>query len=349
VAHAGRVADEHHAGGDALGEDARVVAGEADQLGQIAHGGPHARVERDALGVGGGRERDLHAGRVRELGGARGERVAPAGQPVGRGRAAVDPQAHAGWHRGERVRLDEDPRGGDEEVGVGARHAHRVGKRDPVVVAAREHVGDVEPPDQRPRAERRRVEAGALLVGERDHRDAWEPLGDREAGGDAERAVEAAAAAHAVEVGAGRPPRPGRVGDRPERAGGIAFDAQSGGARLLAEPGLGRGQLGGPREPRHAVGAAGVEPGEPVAQLVRADHERTRHAWSGRTQATSPPTITIATGLCPNRYGTCSAGPSSTMTSARLPGSSEPSSSLQPSTQAALRVDASSASRTLQP
>ncbi len=177
----------------------------------------------------------------------------------GAGRAAVDPQPHAGGHGGERVRLDEDPGGGDEEVGVAAgqlvggddqprgggervaalaaprraRHGrrgpakvsasrireaserdaaggraealevlrlvdvqleeaaqprqpgrrpgerrrvgaggrHRVGERDAVVVGAGQRVGDVEPADERARAERRRVEARALLVGERDHRD----------------------------------------------------------------------------------------------------------------------------------------------------------------------------------
>ena len=48
---------------------------------------------------------------------------------------------------------------------------HRVAERDAVVVDAVERVVDVELPDQRAGAERRRVEARALLVGERDHRD----------------------------------------------------------------------------------------------------------------------------------------------------------------------------------
>ena len=94
---------------------------------------------------------------------------------------------------------------------VDARTRHRVAERDPVIVHARERVVDVEPPGQRAGAERRRVEARALLVGERDdrHRQA---LGDREAGGDPERAVEAPARAHGVEVRADRPPGPGASG-----------------------------------------------------------------------------------------------------------------------------------------
>ena len=69
-----------------------------------------------------------------------------------------------------------------------------------------DRVVDVEPPDQRPRAERRRVEARALLVGERDHgqRD-LRAGGDREAGRHAERAVVLPAVAHAC-PGASRPP-----------------------------------------------------------------------------------------------------------------------------------------------
>ena len=339
-------------------------------------------LEAHAVAARGGGERDVGRHRPR----ARRERVAPGVEPRGVGGAGVDPQPDGARHGRERVRLDLDPRCGDEEVRVAAgqlvgrdddlrggrqrvatlgparrarvvgaagegereprprgeradragrgaeplevlglvdvqleepaqprqparrpgepvrvraRGGHRVGERDAVVVAPREHVRHVEPAGQRPRAERRRVEARALLVGEGDHRDAGQPLGHREPGGDAERAVEPPAAAHAVEVRAGRPPRPVTVRQRPQRPGRVAGDPQAGGGGLVAEPRLGGGQLLRPRQARDRAGVA--EPRQPVAQLVRADHDRTRHAWSGRTQASSPPTITAATGLCPKR------------------------------------------------
>ena len=186
------------------------------------------------------RPANVSARRMREA----SARTAPAGAPS-RSRSCVWSMCSS---TKPRRRLEPRRRVG-EQVRVRAGRAHRVGERDPVVVAAREHVGDVEPPDQRARAERRRVEARALLVGERDHGDAGHALGHREARRDAERAVEAAAAADAVEVRARRPPGPRRVRDRPQRAGRIALHAQPGGARLLAEPRLGGGQLGRPGEP----------------------------------------------------------------------------------------------------
>ncbi len=73
-----------------------------------------------------------------------------------------------------------------------------------------------------------------------------------------------------------------------------------GGRGLLAEPRLGGGELRRPREPVDARGTV-AERGQPVAQLRRLDHDRTRHAWSGRTHASSPATRTAATGLCPKR------------------------------------------------
>ena len=248
------------------------------------------------------------AGRARVVGAAvEGER-----QPQARRERAH--LARGGAEPGEvarlvDVQLDEaaQPREPGRRVAergrVGAERAHRVAEQHARVVGARERVADVEPADQRARAERRGVEARALLVGEGEHGDAADPLGDREARRDAERAVEAATGAHAVEVRAGRPPGPLVLRHRPERAGRIAQHAEPGGARLRPEPLLGRGQLLRPRQPRDARGPRrrGIERGEPVAQLGGADHRVTRQAWSGRTQASSPPATTIATGLWPSR------------------------------------------------
>ena len=220
------------------------------------------------------RPANVSARRMREA----SARTAPAGAPS-RSRSRV----WSMWSSTKPRRRSSHDGASASAVRVGSGRAHRVGERDPVVVGAREHVGDVEPPDQRARAERRRVEARALLVGERDHRDARQPLGDREARRHAERAVEAAAAADAVEMRARRPPRPGRVRDRPQRAGRVALDAQPGGPRLRAEPRLGGRELGRPGEPVRPVRAEPdrLEAREPVAQLGRLDHEPTRQAWSG--------------------------------------------------------------------
>ena len=223
-----------------------------------------------------------------------------------------------------------------QPVGVDARVGHRVGERDAVVVDAVEHVVDVEPPDQCARAERRRVEARALLVGERDHRDR-RVLGDRERGGHAERAVEAPAGAHAVQVRAGRPPRAGRVRDRPQVARGVALHRAADRARAAREPAGRLLVLARPREPRGA--AVLVEPdrdqvGQQLLELRR------RH----RSLPRSPPRPGCG------RSGRGCARPA--RRAARGRRACRPRSSRgrrSPSTQAALWVHAASASRAVQP
>ena len=108
--------------------------------------------------VGAARELDLQAQ-------PRGQPRDHAGRPVRGGDVArlVDVQLEEAAQPLEPLRRARQPR----RVDAGVRH--RVAERDPVLVHARERVVDVEPPDQRARAERRRVEARALLVGERDH------------------------------------------------------------------------------------------------------------------------------------------------------------------------------------
>ena len=98
---------------------------------------------------------------------ARGERPDGAGRRAGPREVArlVDVELE------EAAQPREPARRLAEALRVGAGRAHRVGERDAVVVRAGEHVGDVEPADERARAERRRVEARALLVGEGDHGD----------------------------------------------------------------------------------------------------------------------------------------------------------------------------------
>ena len=175
-------------------------------------------------------------------------------------------------------------------------------------------VGEVEPPDERAGAERRRVEARALLVGEGDHGDAARgAAGDREGRGDAERAVEAPAAAHAVQVRADRPPRARRVraaptAGPPGRARRAARRRSP--ARRTTPP---RRPLRRPRQPRGAVRARAdrLQAGEPVAQVRGGDHRAIRHAWSGAHPHQLAAGKTAATGLWPKRYGTCSTGPSS--------------------------------------
>ena len=190
-----------------------------------------------------------------------------------------------------------------QRAGIRAEGPHRVAEAHARVVDPARGVGDVEPADEGARAERGGVEAGALLVGEGEDGDVAHALRDGEPGRDAERAVEAAPGAHAVQVRAGRPPRPvaGRHG--PERSGRVAQHPQPRGAGLRPEPLLGRGELLRPREPRDPLGRPrrGVQGDEPVAQLGGADHRVTRQAWSGRTQASSPPAMTTATGLWPSR------------------------------------------------
>ena len=237
----------------------------------------------------------VSASRIREA----SERTPPAGAPS-RSRSCVWSMCSS---RKPRSRGSHD---GASASAAGSAPAARIASASATPSSSRpgERVGDVEPAGERARAERRRVEARALLVGERDHRDGRaRPLGGGEPRRDAQRAVVAAAAADAVEVRAGRPPRARRVRHGPQRAGRVALHAQARGARLRAEPVLGGGQLGRPGEPVRAVVAQPdrLQAREPVAQLVRGDHERTRQAWSGRTHASSPPAITTATGLWPKR------------------------------------------------
>jgi len=80
-----------------------------------------------------------------------------------------------------------------------ARGAQRLAQRHPALIAALEHLRQVEPAREGPAAERRRVEASALLVGEGEDRD--RALGcDLKRARQAQRTVETAALANAVEV-----------------------------------------------------------------------------------------------------------------------------------------------------
>ena len=89
-------------------------------------------------------------------------RARPPRRPRGSGRCAA---------RGSRAAASSHSGAVREAVRVDAGGGHRLGERRAGVVAAGEHVVDVEAPDERAAAERRRVEAGALLVGERDDGD----------------------------------------------------------------------------------------------------------------------------------------------------------------------------------
>ena len=168
----------------------------------------------------------------------------------------------------EEAREPVEPRRGvAQALGIDARLRHRVAERDAVLVDAVDRVVDVEPPDQRARAEGRRVEARALLVGERDHGHRH-ALGHREAGGDAERAVEAPAAAHAVQVRADRPPRRRRVRARPQVAGRVAL-------QLAA------------RSPRRGARTR-RPPARPRRSTPAASSPRSRRARSGRGRRAAP-------------------------------------------------------------
>ncbi len=429
VADARRVADEDHARGQPLGEDARVVPGEAHELGQLAEGVAHGRVEGDARALtrrragrpgprrraacrasasrqassraGSGVRASIHsrtrAGtvvnafgstRIREAvtrksgsspasssaatisraAAARASarscrRVVPAwsarpcSSSASRIRDASPRTAPAGraepleiarlvdvqLHEAAQAR---EPRGRiGQRLGVGAEAPHRVGERHAVVVAAGERVGDVEPADERARAERRRVEARALLVGEGEHGDARHALRDREARGDAQRPVEAPAGAHAVEVRARRPPRPVTLRQRPERARGVARDAQPGRARP----------------------ARGTRPRPPRAPRSRRAGRRRRSripmasSPASRSRSSSAPIVTASPARrgraargrarrprSPPRRG-CGRGGRGCAPRARRAAGRHRAPARRPSTQAALSVDASSASRTLQP
>ena len=175
-------------------------------------------------------------------------------------------------------------------------------------------------------------------------------LGHREAGGDAERAVEAPAAAHAVEVRADRPPRPAaRPGTPTGCPPGRAPSAARSPPRRRANQRAACLVLGRPGQPRRA------------ARLVEPDR-RSRSASSSASSAAaitrrhpgraapSPRPITARTGLRPKRYGTCSTGAveHDEVGRACRPRSS-PSSPDSPSTHAAFSVHAASASRADQP
>ena len=173
---------------------------------------------------------------------------------------------------------------------------------------AGERVGHVEPADQRARAERRRVEARALLVGEGEHGDARHALRDREARGDAERPVEAPAGAHAVEVRAGRPPRPVALRQRPERARRVARHPQPGGARpargtTSRPPRAPPSRRAGRRRPRGSRCALQPERAGRAARppsIVTASPATPGRAARARAR---PPAITAATGLWPEPVG----------------------------------------------
>ena len=400
VAHAGRVAHEHHPGGQPLGDHARVVAGEADELGRVRRAARSAArtagsnatpALRDAVA-----QLDPHAGALGER--RRRRPRAASRQRVDRGRlrrARVEPQPHVRGHRGERVRLDEDARGGDDEVGVASarssaatisraaadiasrRSARRVvpawsarpwrstcsrsrdasaghdagrrprrgevarlvdvqleepaqprratrarararpGRRRRARIASRSDTpsssrrastsSTSSRPDQRAAAERRRVEARALLVGERDH-------GDRAlaSGRDRERRRRRRARRRSAppsrtlsrcEPTAHHGPSP--VGQRPQVAGGVALD-------LAPEPGGLRGEPArGGRRPRPSRPAgsrrppSSADPSRPAQALRQVVGRRSSAApatpASGRTHTGSPPTNAAATGLWPSR------------------------------------------------
>ena len=168
---------------------------------------------------------------------------------------------------------------------------------------ARQHAVDVELSGERLAAERRRVEARALLVGERDHGDRLRRgRRDLKPARDAERPVVATAAADAVQVRADPPPRRLGLRARPQVPGRIARHAQP--ACAPPDP---RTTPCKPRPPPSTPAAStpcwpvpiAVEAREPRGDALRGDH-RTLRTKSGRTYASEPPAITAATGLRPN-------------------------------------------------
>jgi hypothetical protein len=249
--------------------------------------------------------------RVGALVAARGARVVGATVQVGLDAHPRSQRAHDGEALEigglVDVQLQEAPqasqplRGRRDAGGVDAGGRHRVRQAHTVVVAAVED-GGIEDAGQRAAAEGRRVEARALLVGERDDRHR-RVLGHRERGAHAQGAVVAPALAHAVQVRADAPPRPRRAGHRPAVAGGVDLDAQADLVRAVREPRARGLVLGRPRQPRGAalVEADGLEIGQAPRQVVGDDHEAILHAASGRTHATSPARMTRHTGLRPKR------------------------------------------------
>ena len=119
-------------------------------------------------------------------------------------------------------------------------------------------------------------------------------LGHRERGGHAERAVEPPAAAHAVEVRAGRPPRAGRV--RAPPTGCPRGRAPSAGPIASA------GGRTSPRPPRPRAS----RPAGSCRRLVEPDRDQVGEQLArGRrrrsSDATRPRAMTLRTGLWPNR------------------------------------------------
>ena len=173
----------------------------------------------------------------------------------------------------------EPARGRGDSVRVDPGRAHRIAQHDAGIVAAQQHGGQVEPAAQRLAAERRGVEPGALLVGERDHRDRLRTAGgnDLERARHPERPVEAAAAPDAVEVRADPPPRRIVVRTRPQVAGRIALHQEPRAGGLALEPRAGRGVLLGPGQPERALGtdADVLEIAQTGSQALGRDHRRT--------------------------------------------------------------------------
>ena len=155
------------------------------------------------------------------------------------------------------------------------------------------------------RAEGRRVEARALLVGEGDHRHRARRSATANAGAHAERAVVAPAAAHAVEVRADAPPRRRRVGHRPAVAGRVALDAQPDLARALrANHAPAASSSARPGQPRGAAARRGRSArGRPGAARDRRPRSRV-HPPRLRPGARRPPRRRgrpAHTGLRPKR------------------------------------------------
>ena len=225
----------------------------------------------------------------------RGQRASPRrrARRAARGRASGRCAA-----RGSRAAASSHAGASASRVRVDAGRAHRVARARRRRRRRGEHVVDVEPPDQRARAERRRVEARALLVGERDHGDAGQ------------RARRPRTRPPTPSAPSKRPPLrtlsrcepvahhgPGASGHGPEVARRVALHAA---ARRRAPGRANHGSRG--RRPRASTPAASVPsvaeadrhrgPRAASLELGGGDHARTRHAWSGRTQASSPAAIT---------------------------------------------------------
>ena len=175
---------------------------------------------------------------------------------------------------------------------------------------ARQHGREIEAPGQRLGAEGRRVEARALLVGERDHGHRLaRGGGDLKPAGHAERAVEAPAPAHAVQMRAHAPPRrvarsgrptgcpPGRAAraqpsSRPPGASNQARQAASSGVQARRWTPC----VGDRRSPSSPARRRSSE----AASITGRATSRARRSRAARRPG-RPPTNTTATGLCPRR------------------------------------------------